>query len=113
MNIGALNQLVTVQKRTQVKDAWGQLVDDWVDHATVWASFRAPTGMGSIAAEMQAGGTTVSRTQYSIRVRYRTDITADMRVAHAGLIYEIRQVVHDVARRAYTDLVCATGANEG
>ena len=114
MQAGNLNRRITIQQKVSGVDSWGQPVDDWKDLAKVWAWFKAPTGRGTLSAEFQAESGEVSRAQYSIRIRYREDVTAKMRVVDTqGRIYDIRQVIPDVAGREYVDLVVGTGANNG
>lgn len=48
MRAGALNRRVTIQKRVQGQDDWGQPIDTWQDVATVWANIAGQTGLGSI-----------------------------------------------------------------
>lgn len=107
------DRLVRIEQPCEAKDSWGQPSLGWRPVATVWCNRRAPTGMGVISAEMQAGGTEVSRVQYSYRIRWRKGITAAMRVVDGDMILEIKQVVLDLAGQQYVDLVCALGANEG
>lgn len=109
LRAGKLNRQIVVEKKTST---WGG-ADTWSTHAAMWADFRAPTGLGIIGGQFQSADATVSRVQYSVRVRYRTDITADMRIVSGGIVYEIRQVIPDVAGRVYTDIVVATGGNQG
>lgn len=114
MQAGTLNRRITVQRRTGAVDELGApLPDAWEDYALIWANIRAPSGMGSISAQFQSAGQEISRVMYSMRVRYRKDITADMRVLYQGEAYEIRQVIHDLAGREHTDIVCAFGARNG
>lgn len=115
LRAGTLDRRVTFQKRERTRDSWGEMSEAWVDHvANLPADWRAPTGMGQISGEMQAGGTEVSRVPYSVRIRFRRDITADMRaVDEFGTVYEIRQVIPEMKRREWTDVVLATGANDG
>lgn len=103
---------ITIQQPVATQDSWGQPSTSWADVAAgVWCNRRSPTGMGVISAEMQAGGTQVSRVQYSYRIRWRTGLSAAMRVVDGDMILEIKQVVLDLAAKQYVDLVCALGAN--
>lgn len=116
MQAGRLNRKITIQRKGESADELGYPVpgvDAWIDVDTLWADVRAPSGLGQIAGEFQAGGTEVSRVQYSMRIRYRPSVEAGMRAVLRGVPFEIRQVIHDEAGRKHTDLVCATGANEG
>ncbi len=114
MRAGALDRRVTFQKKVSGTDSWGQPIDTWEDVATVWAWVKAPSGMGSLTSEYMADSGEVSAAQYSVRIRYREDLTHDMRMLDAqGRLYDIRQVTPDVAGREFTDIVVAAGANNG
>lgn len=101
LRAGTLNRKVTIQQQTSSQDAGGQPLEVWTPVATVWADIRNPTGMGAIRADAQAA---VVKT--SIRIRWRTDIEAGMRVVHGTTIYEIGAVLPDHAGREFVDLVC-------
>ena len=42
----------------------------------------------------------------SIRIRYRTDLHAGMRVVHGATVYNIKAALPDFERQVHTDLVC-------
>ena len=109
---GQLNRRLTIQLRASGQDAYGQPSGAWSDLATVYASYRAPTGM-SAAGESISGNREVSAAVCSWRIRYRTDITAGMRAVEGTTVYDIRQVLPDIAKREHVDLVCEFGASEG
>lgn len=113
MKAGQLNRRIKIQKKAKGVDDFGQPVDTWEDYATVWAWLKAPTGMGTINSEFATKAGDVSKTQYSIRIRYRTDITAKMRVVLGSVIFDIRSVIPDEAGHEYTDLVVVSGMNRG
>lgn len=110
---GSLLHRVTFQKKTLTQDASGQVLDVWSNYVTVWANVKGFTGSGAINHEMQAGGTEVSRGRSSIRIRWREDITADMRVLHRGRIYDIRDVCPEWDTGEFVDIVVAIGASSG
>lgn len=101
MNAGRLSTPIVIQQPATGVDQIGQPLTGWVDFALVWAHVRHLSGVESI----KAGGT-VSAVQASMRIRYRADVHAGMRVMHGLTVYEIRAVLPDVARREYVDLVC-------
>lgn len=110
---GRLNRRVTFQRKTLTTDDWGQPIESWADVATVWANVRTISGVGFVNNEFQAGGSEVSRTTASIRIRKRNDITHDMRVLVGSSIYDIRAVLPDEEGDEYMDLACSIGASEG
>lgn len=101
MNTGALNKRVKIQHLAAGQDAIGQPVMTWSDFATVWASIRHPSGLQAIK-----GDADVSVVKASIRIRYRTDITAGMRVLHGAVVYDIKAVLPDESGKVHADLVC-------
>lgn len=110
---GRLNRRVTIQQKTGSTDAWGQPISSWTDVCTVWCNVRTISGSGFVNNEMQAGGTEISRTTASIRIRMRRGITHGMRALVGDSIYDIRAVLPDEDGQEYLDLACALGANEG
>lgn len=108
MEIGHLRNLVTIQRLSTGQDEIGQPVSSWTEAATVWANIAHKSGLETIKADAD-----VSVVQASIRIRYRTDIDAGMRVVYGALVYDIRAVMPDLSGRQYTDLVCILGASNG
>jgi SPP1 family predicted phage head-tail adaptor len=101
MKAGSLNRRVTIEAQSSTTDALGQPVDTWTNHAVVWADVRLKSGLQALKADAD-----VSVVQASIRIRYRADIHAGMRVSQGSTVYEILAVLPDVSGRQYTDLVC-------
>lgn len=101
MDAGTLRNRITIQRQAQAQDAGGQPIDAWTDVVTVWADIRSPTGLGAIRADAQA-----SVVKTSVRIRWRTDIEAGMRVVHGVAVYDIGAVLPDHAGREFVDLVC-------
>lgn len=102
MQAGRLNRRCVIQEKGPGEDELGQpLPDDWVPLATVWADIRHKSGLEAIKA-----GAPVSTVQASIRIRYRSDVTAGMRVVHNLVPYDIKAVMEDVAGREFVDLAC-------
>lgn len=88
MNAGKLDQRVTVERRTQAQDAYGQPLNTWAPLASVWAAVEPLVGREYMAA-MQVQATVTTR----IRLRYRPGITAADRVIHEGRAYGIESVI--------------------
>ena len=94
-------------------DSWGQRNDTWSDVCCVWANFKTISGTGFVNQEFVAGGQEVSRSTASVRIRFRDDIQAGMRVILDGRYYDIKVVLPDEEWREYVDLGVAFGANDG
>ncbi len=99
---GKRNRLVVIQRRSGAKDAWGKaLPDAWEDVCNPWAEILNPNGAAAIKADAEQ-----SSVRASIRIGYRTNITAAMRVVDGTDIYDIKVVLPDKVKRKHVDLVC-------
>jgi SPP1 family predicted phage head-tail adaptor len=101
MAAGQFKHRVLIQSLQPGQDKIGQPTTTWATFKTLGADIRTLGGLESIKADAQA-----ATTKASIRVRYRTDITADMRVVHGSTVYEIKAVLPDEQRRDHLDLSC-------
>ena len=101
MQAGSLNSKITIQRKTAAADAWGTPEPQgWEDVAKVWSNVRHQSGSESIRA-----GADVSIVRASIRIRFRSDITAGMRVLYSGQVFDIEAPLPS-ADRKHVDLVC-------
>ena len=90
-----------IQGRTGGSNDWGEpLPEGWEAHATVWANVKHLSGSEAIKADSE-----VSTVRASIRIRFRSDITAGMRVLIGLAAYQIEAVMPGLARRGFVDLV--------
>ncbi|NMF98390.2 phage head closure protein [Aromatoleum toluolicum] len=106
MDSRRLNRKVTIQRQTAEQDAAGQPLTTWGNliasgDGKVWANILHLSGSESIKANADA-----STVRASIRIRYRTDVDAGMRVMHGAVVYDIKAALPDEVRREYVDLVC-------
>lgn len=97
------NRRVVIQQLAAGQDSIGQPVQTWSALATVYANIRHLSGVESIK-----GGAETSRARVSVRIGYRQDVTAAMRVLHGSTAYRIEAVLPDEAGHRHTDLVCET-----
>jgi SPP1 family predicted phage head-tail adaptor len=100
MDAGRLNSRVVIEQRTASKDAFGQPYEVWTTVATVWAWILHSSGLETIKANADT-----SVVKASIRVRYRPEVTAAMRVKHHDIVYEIKAVL-PADNGEFMDLVC-------
>lgn len=109
MRSGDFNRRITIQVKQVGQDDFGQPLTSWVTVAK-----DVPTNiLASTGKEYVNAGAEVSKVQVSMRIRWRTDITAAMRVLYDGGIFNIEAVLPDYEGRRYVDLACSTGANDG
>lgn len=107
LRAGTLNRQIRIQRHNEARDEIGQPIpgaEPWVDYKTLSANIRYMSGVESLKSDAP-----VSVARASVRIRYRTDIDASMRVVHGDTVLEIRAVLPDACGREYTDLVCETG----
>ena len=103
MRAGRLRNRITIQQKVNGKDALGQTVDQWVDVCNVRAEIRDISGR-----EYQSSQAERSQTDCKILIRYRNDITSDMRVLCNGIYYDITAVLEDV-KKTRLELPCKKG----
>lgn len=78
-----------------------------ITFAKVWADVRHISGIESIKSNIES-----SEVKASVRIRYRKNIMAAMRVIIEGQIYEIESVLSDTKHKEYIDLTCRILNNE-
>lgn len=99
LRAGQLRDRVVIQQKTSGTDPWGApLPEAWADYDSVWANIRFISGTESIKA-----GADVSVVRASIRIRWRQDVTAGMRVVAGAAVYDVEAVLPG-PRREYVDL---------
>lgn len=103
MKAGRLRNRIIIQKQVNRKDELGQLVNEWVEVCSVRAEIRDLTGK-----EYQNSQAEQSQTDCKILIRYRNDITTDMRVLCNGIYYDIKAVLEDM-KRTQLELPCQKG----
>lgn len=99
MDSRRMNRLVTLQRRAAGQDALGQPLTTWDDVASVWANIRYLSGVESIKA-----GAETAVAKASIRINYRTDVTAAWRVSFGETVFQVKAVLPDEAGRRHVDL---------
>lgn len=102
MNAGKLNSRITILHKVKTKDKSGATVHEWRRYRDVWANVRHVSGSETVKADVLS-----SSIRASMRIRFVSDITPDMRVLlKSGAEYEIKAVMPDLVGRNYCDLVC-------
>jgi SPP1 family predicted phage head-tail adaptor len=88
MNAGSLRYRLTIQAIDKTPTTAGETADVWSDIATVWASIDPLDGRELWIAKQQQATET-----HKITMRYRDDITAEMRGVCNGTTYHFTSVV--------------------
>lgn len=86
MRAGTLRHRVTLQRCELVVGDYGAPLrrKPWKDVATVWASVEAVSGRDFFAARQEQ-----SEVTHKVTIRYRDDVTGQMRILHGGKIFTI------------------------
>ena len=99
--IGELNQRITIQRADVIVNDYGEEITNWVALATAWAAIRNVPQREPFAADQFVSVVTTSFT-----LRYRTDVTAKMRVLCDGKTYEIDSAADPDGARRFIELQC-------
>lgn len=85
MDIGNMRHPVNIQHLVLTQDPeYGEMIEDWQDLATVWASIDTVSGNEFIAASGPHAQTT-----HRITMHYRGDLDPTMRIVSEGVNYKI------------------------
>ena len=76
LNIGRLNQRVTIQYPVPVRDSHGGRSVTWTTRATVWACLE----LAAASREAIQGGQVQALTDYTVTIWYRPDVSVKDRV---------------------------------
>lgn len=76
---GELRHRVTLQGWTETRDEYGASIRTWHDVATVWAKVTPV-----FARERNAAPQVMPVRQFTILIRWRDDVTSDMRLVYRG-----------------------------
>lgn len=99
-----LRHRVTLQQPSETPDGAGGVTRTWQDVATLWAEIEALSANESVEAARLVSGIT-----HRITLRYRSGVTAQMRVSFDGRVFNIRSVTNLLER----DIILEVLAEEG
>jgi SPP1 family predicted phage head-tail adaptor len=112
MQAGRLRHKVDIEylsANSPDQDQYGAPDQSWTTlYNDIWAAVEPLSGRELFAAQEHH-----SEVETRIRVRYRSDITAKMRVVFNGNYYDIKAVINSEFRNRELHLLCATGVNQG
>lgn len=98
----SFNRRVTLQQEFSTVDLQGGRSLSWADVATVWASVEPMTGK-----ESYTWGKILGESTYVIRMRYRSDIKAKMRLLYGSRIMDINSVIDEHDEHRFLALGCS------
>jgi len=94
-----MDRKITIQKPVETQDDYGQVVVSFVDHATVWAEIKSVS-----SSERFREAQHLAQADTVFRIRYRDDITSEMRISYNGDIHRIEGPPMELGRREGLDL---------
>lgn len=95
MNAGKLDRRITILRCVESKGSSGEILRDWTELASAWAR-RVPQG----AAEKLLGRELVSESSVLWSIRWRDDVTSEMRIKFDGRQHQILGVYEGQERHA-------------
>lgn len=99
--IGPKRHRLTIQRRGDGENSFGQPTDAWADLAEVWGRVRTLSGR-ELATAIQIRPTVTHR----VELRYRQDLTPEDRLAFNGRVFQILGLWDPEERRRELYLDC-------
>lgn len=99
--VGALRHRLRLEAPSRDEDGSGGAVVSWQPVATLWAEVIA----GSGREILQSDGLT-ALAMHEVRIRYRSDVTAEMRFVMGERVLDIRAVRDLDGRRLWLSCLC-------
>ena len=104
--IGAMRHRIFFQKLTSAPNGQGGFTEAWANHKEVWASVKpVKTKERNFSEQIQYQRT------HEVIIRFRNDITQDMRFKFDGRTFEIKGVRRKDERKYY--LIIDAEENQG
>ena len=97
--IGALRHRITVQVVSRAGDGQGGITESWDEHAVLWAKIT-PVSRNERMFMQQLE----YQRSHKILIRYRDDLTTDMRISFNNRIFHIKAFINVDERKAYTQI---------
>lgn len=107
------DQRIQFQRKTSTQDpVSGAQIVVWVPVVDCWASIDAIKAADRYIEKERSDQITAS-CDYTIWIRWRSDIDADMRIVWKGLFFNIRKIPDQQRRGILLALFCVQGDDDG
>jgi len=111
MKKGTLDRRIEFQRRQVTRDpSYGTSQETWVPYVKVWEQVQ---DVLPSRAESLDESVSIQRRPARIRTRFRTDVTADMRIIYAGRILQIIAGPVELGRRDGLEMMAEELSTEG
>ena len=101
IKLASLRHRMTLETPQRTDDGGGGAVVTWQPVAVVWAGLMALRGNEALRYDRLTGTVT-----HRIIIRYRSDVTPEMRFTRAGRAFDIRAVLDMEGRRRWLHCLC-------
>ena len=88
VDIGKLNKRITLQRTVEAEDELGNSRTEWRDYKSIWATVKPYK-----ASEYNFMGKLKPDVTHRFYVRYRYDVSPDMRIKYNKRVFEISGVI--------------------
>jgi SPP1 family predicted phage head-tail adaptor len=104
MRAGTLDERITWQEATFVQDEYGEPIPTWADWASCWANVQSRAAGERF---LSGGEQVMAAVSHTVRVRYRTDLTVQMRgVWRTDRYLYIENIIDPDGRKSDLVLMC-------
>jgi SPP1 family predicted phage head-tail adaptor len=107
MQAGRLTERVSIERKSSTRAANGEEVVTWTVLDTVSASVKQLRGKEFFAAAQMQGSV-----DHQVQIRYRTDITRDMRLMWGAQPLDIVGIA-ELGHREGLEIMCIAGVRNG
>ena len=113
IDVRRLDKYVSIQRRSTVKDGYGQESTEWVEVKSVWAEIRPITGR----EKMRAGAIEMTVT-HTVAIRFDADLEPliemdNCRITCRGRAFRVKSAIDLNEERKWIILDCEEGAVNG
>lgn len=105
---GEFDQRVALQSLTSAQSSMGDEAGVWSTNATVWARVEPLRGMAYFAA-----GQAQRTSDHRITIRWRSGVSAGMRLLWRGEPYAIDAALDVGGKKERLELMCTKGVRDG
>lgn len=109
MKFRQLKHRVTIQQPTLTPDGMGGGTHNWSDVATVWANVTTTAPSNTLNVEEWTSDQFRTTRYYIVVLRYRGNLTTDMRLMHRNRVLEILSIIDINERNWECRLYCKEG----
>ena len=101
MNSGRYRHRITIQKKTEARDAIGGTVETWTTDFSRWGHIRPLSGREVFEAEQLQ-----TRQSHMISLRFTASISTQNRILFQSTLFHIMSVKNPDVRKRVTELGC-------